>query len=66
MEIPLIGEKIDVRKTVGDYRIGREAMVVQNTYCEENILDSILLEVNKVFKCCKVLPVFPFEEVPNS
>ena len=39
LEIPLIGEKTNVRKTVGDYRIAREAMVVENTYCEENILD---------------------------
>jgi hypothetical protein len=39
LEIPLIGEKTNVRKTIGDYRIAREAMVVENTYCEENILD---------------------------
>ena len=39
LEIPLIGEEVDVRKTVGFYRIAREAMVVENTYCEENILD---------------------------
>ena len=39
LEIPLIGEKTNVRKTIGDYRIGREAMVVENTYCEGNILD---------------------------
>lgn len=39
LEISLIGEKTNVRKTIGDYRIAREAMVVENTYCEENILD---------------------------
>jgi hypothetical protein len=39
LEIPLIDEKVSIRKTPGDYRIAREAMFVENYYTSKNILE---------------------------
>ena len=39
LSIPLVNETVGVRKTQGDYRIAREAMFVNNTQTDKDILD---------------------------
>jgi hypothetical protein len=37
--VNLIGETTGIRKTIGNYRIAREAQIVENSYTENNILE---------------------------
>lgn len=39
LSIPLVNETVGIRKTQGDYRIAREAMFVNNTQTDKDILD---------------------------
>lgn len=39
LNVPLVDEQVAVRKTVGDYRIAREAMYVTNLKTDKDILD---------------------------
>lgn len=39
LNVPLVNESVAVRKTVGDYRIAREAMYVTNLKTDKDILD---------------------------
>lgn len=43
LNVPLVNESVAVRKTVGDYRIAREAMYVTNLKTDKDILMYIMI-----------------------
>lgn len=40
LKIDLVGESTGIRRSEGDYRIAREAQIVENSYTETNILEA--------------------------